>query len=427
VTARRSTAALPALLGGEPAITLPQDDALRWPRIDADDEQAVLDVLRSGELGLHPETEALEADVREWLGVPHALAHNNGTAAIFAGLHALGIGPGDEVIVPSATWWSTVVPVLWLGAVPVFAECEPQQLGLDPDDVARRITERTRALVVVHLFGMPSRMDALLDVARRHGLRVFEDASHAHGARHRGRPIGTLGDAAAFSLQGSKLVPTAEGGVLVTSDADVHERALRIGHGLRLLHEPSPRRRFAATGFGFKFRMSPLSAALARGQLRKLPGRNAQRTAACVRLSRQLAALGLDPFLPPDGVERVYFEFLVRAAPAQTGLSLPQLVRALEAEGARVSAPRYPLLHQQPLFTEGRWKELARLPDGHAGASRVYAPDDLPWTTSGNGELLRLPTFQRAGVELLDQYATAFEKVLAGADEIRAADPAGGP
>jgi len=393
----------PVLLGGSPAVTLPQDEALRWPVITNEDEEAVLRV---------------EDDFRRWLGVEHAVAHNNGTGAIHAALHAFDLQPGDEVIVPSATWWASVMPILHHGAVPVFAETEPDCLGLDPEDVERRLTDRTRAIVVVHLFGMPSKMDELLDVARRHDLRVLEDASHAHGAMYRGRPIGTLGDAAVFSMQGNKLVPSAEGGMLLTSDAAIHEKVIRYAHYERLLGMTgSPNRRFAATGFGLKCRMSPLSAAVARVQLRHLDDRNRRRNENCVFLSERLAALGLRTFLAPADCERVYFEFLIQNDEAATGLPTPALAAALRADGALVSAPRYPLLHQQPVFTDGTWAKIARLADDH-GPPRTYDPTDLPRTTAGNAALIKMPNFPQAERPLLDQYVAAFEKVLAHAQDL---------
>ncbi len=407
----------PAILGGTPAIDLDQRDAKQWPVIGAEEERAVLEVLRSGELSVNENVAALEADYRRWLGVRHAVAHCNGTAGILAALHAFGLEPGDEVIVPSATYWATVTPVLHVGGVPVFAEIEPQCLGLDPADVEARITERTKAIVVVHLFGMPSKMDELLDVARRHDLRVLEDASHAHGARYGGRPIGTLADAAVFSMQTNKLLPAGEGGVFVTDDDELAEKVVRLGHYERLLHLESPNRRFAATGFGLKLRISPLNAAVARTQLAHLDHRNARRNENIIHLSEKLEALGLQTFLAPKeppGTQRVYFEYLIRYDEQRFGLPADDLVRALQAEGALVGRPRYPLLHQQPLFTEGHWARIARVQP-----TVQYDPRDLPRTTAGNnGSLLKLPSFPQAERALLDQYATAFEKVLTQAEAI---------
>ena len=409
----------PAILGGSPAVTLPQEEAHRWPIITAADEQAVLNVLRSGELSIHKEVAALEEDYRAWLDMPFAVAHNNGTGAIHAALHAFDIGSGDEVVVPSATWWSSVMPILHHGGVPVFAETEDQCIGLDPADVEARITDRTKAIMVVHLFGMPSKMDELMAVAARHGLKVLEDASHAHGAVYRDRKIGTLGDAAVFSMQANKLLPSAEGGMFLTRDPEMWEKVIRYGHYERLLPmKGSPNRRFAATGFGMKYRMSPLSAAVARTQLKSLPERNARRNENCIHVSEKLEKLGFQAFLAPEGVQRVYFEFLIRYDESKTGLPIGDLARALQAEGALVGAPRYPLLHQQPVFTEGVWAKIARLEGSAERPLREYDPRDLPRTTMGNASLLKLPSFPNADRPLLDQYARAFEKVTAYADDL---------
>jgi perosamine synthetase len=409
---------LPALLGGRPAVTLDQREANRWPVITDEDVAAVTEVLRSGELSLHRVTRDLESDYRAFFGVKHALAYCNGTSGIFAALHSFGLGPGDEVIVPSATYWASVMPVLWCGAVPVFCESETEQLGLDPDDVEAKITARTKAMVVVHLWGMPSKMDRLLEIAKRHRLKVFEDASHAHGAKWNGRLVGTLGDAAVFSMQTNKLVPAGEGGVLLTNDDELHERAICLGHFERVLDLKTPARRFAGTGFGLKHRMAPLSAAVARVQLQHLVERNARRNAHIEYLSRRLEPLGIDTFLPPEGVERVYFEFIARNRGEETGLSTEQLVAALQAEGCEVAMPRYPLLHQQPVFTEDRFIEIARLHGVARDELPRYRADALPKTYAANQQLMRLPAFPNAERALLDQYAEAFERVIGAAGEI---------
>jgi len=415
----------PAILGGSKAVTLDGLEANRWPIITDDDVAAVTDVLRSGELSLHKITQELEEDYRSWLGVKHALACCNGTSAIFAALHSFGLQPGDEVLAPSATYWASVMPVLWCGAVPVFCETEPDQLGLDPDDVEKKITPRTRAMVIVHLWGMPSKMDALLRIAERHNLKVFEDASHAHGAKWRGRWVGTLGDAAVFSLQTNKLAPAGEGGILVTNNDAIHEHALCLGHFERILHLQTPARRFAGTGFGMKHRMAPLSAAVARTQFRHLVERNTRRNANIEYLSRRLEKIGINTFLPPADVLRMYFLFIVQNDESRTGLTTDRLVAALRAEGCDVVRPKYPLLHQQPVFTEGRFIEIARLQSLPRDMLPTYRPDALPRTTAANATLIQLPSFPSADRPLLDQYAKAFEKVLAAASDIARAGEAG--
>jgi dTDP-4-amino-4,6-dideoxygalactose transaminase len=312
------------------------------------------------------------------------------------------------------------MPVLWCGAVPIFCETESRQLGLDPDDVEGKITPRTKAMVIVHLWGMPSKMDRLLELAKRHKLKVFEDASHAHGAKWQGRHCGTLGDAAVFSLQTNKLAPAGEGGILVTNDDAVFEHAQCLGHFERILPMKTAAGRFAGTGFGQKHRISPLSAAIARVQLRHLTDRNARRNDNLTYLSRAIEPLGLDTFMAPEGIERVYFLFLVQNLESKTGLTTHQLVRALQAEGCDVEGPRYPLLHQQPVFTEDKFIELARLGHIPRESLPIYRPDALPKTARANESLLQLPPFPSAGRDLLDQYAKAFEKVVGAADEIAA-------
>jgi len=412
----------PAILGGEKAVTLDQTEANRWPIISNVDEQAVLEVLQSGELSINPVIEKLEDDFKKLTGRKFALTHNNGTSAILAGLHALGISPLDEVIVPSATWWSSVMPILHCGGIPVFAELENECLGLNPEDIERKITVKTKAIVVVHLFGMPSKIDEIKAIADKHGLKILEDASHSHGAMYKGKPIGSFGDVSIFSMQGNKLVPSGEGGVLLCDSQELYESAIRLGHYERLLGLNSENRYFAATGFGFKFRMAPMSAALARTQLQHLEERNKKRNKNCIYLSKKLAKLGIDPFLATDDITRVYFEFLIRYNEKETGLPINDLATALQAEGALVSAPRYPLLHQQPVFTHGVWSKIARLPATNDNPLHVYDPADLPLTTMGNGSLIKLPTFPSASTDLLDQYVEAFSKVLTHADEIPRSD-----
>lgn len=453
-----SSSLSPAILGGPKAVTLDQTEANRWPIITQQDEDAVLRVLRTGELSSghlpasmggypcpHTEVLALECEFAQYLGLPvmdvgdllpvlagknfrvapNVLAHNNGTAAIMAGLHALDIAPGDEVIVPSTTWWSSVLTILHVGAIPVFAETDLETLALDPDDVARKVTSKTKAVIVTHLFGIPAKLDQLVRVCKEHDLKLMEDASHAHGATYHNTKIGLIGDVAAFSLQVNKLVPSAEGGLLVAKDPEVILKASRLGHYERLVPLKAidhPYAKFAATGFGYKYRMSPVSAALARTQLARLDERNTLRNDACVYLSKKLAALGFQTFMSGDkgleNTQRVYFEFLIRYDEARFKVPTKAVAKALQAEGCLVSAPRYPLLHQQPVFTEGEWLKLARLEHDAAAKARTYNPADLPITTSGNGTLIKLPSFPSATRELLDQYAHAFEKVMANLEAI---------
>ena len=406
----------PAILGGTPIVTADHETANRWPILGEEDEQAVLRVMRDGKISGHPVIRKLEADYTRLTRMPYALAHNNGTAGLLAAFHAIGLKPGDEVLVPTATFWASVLPMMWLGAVPVFCESEPERLGLDPADMARKITPRTRAIVVVHMFGLPSKMTEIRALAAKHDLRIIEDASHSHGATWRGQPCGSLGDIAVFSMQGDKLVPAGEGGVFLCRDHEHFERAACLGDIARIIELETPARRFAATGLGVKTRISPLSAAIARSQLARLEERNNRRNANVEYLSRRLEEFGFYTFLPPEHIQRVYFEFVIRHQRERIPLPTELLVRALQAEGCHVGQPRYPMLHQQPFFTEGRFREIARLPEGMPVPE--YRPDDLPQTIAGNATLMKLPTFPNADREILDQYADAFARVCGNAETI---------
>lgn len=406
----------PAILGGPMAVTLDQTAANRWPILSRDDEKAVLRILRDGDISTHPVIRELEADYRDFSGMPYALAHCNGTSALMAAFWAIGLKSGDEVLVPSATFWASVLPLVWLGAVPIFCESEPERLGVDPADLERKLSSRTKAIVVVHLWGLPSKMTEIFAFASKHGLKIIEDASHAQGAIWRGRACGTLGDVSVFSLQGGKLAPAGEGGMLLCRDYEIWERAVCFGDITRIIELETPARRFAATSFGIKTRIAPISAAIARNQLARLEANNSIRSANLRYLSAGLEKLGIHTFQGPSHVNRVYFEYLVRPEINDLGLSTLQLIAALRAEGCQAGLPRYPLLHQQPFFTEGAFREVMRpalgapLPD--------YASLSLPFTEKVNAEMMKLPSFPKAGKELLDQYLNAFEKVLSHAGEI---------
>jgi dTDP-4-amino-4,6-dideoxygalactose transaminase len=261
-------------------------------------------------------------------------------------------------------------------------------------------------------------MTRLRAIAEEHGLKIIEDASHALGASWRDHRCGSLGDISVVSLQGDKLAPAGEGGMFLTRDDAYMERATCMGDIMRILEIQGPSQRFAGTSFGIKTRMAPLCAAVARTQFRHLPERMARRTQNLVYLSKRLEELDFDTYLAPPHVERVYFEFIIRYDEQRWGMPIEVLVKALQAEGCSVDSPRYPLLHQQPLFTEGRFADIARFGDRSDVELPQYRPDALPITEAASREFLRLPTFSSAEPELLDQYADAFEKTLTNADAI---------
>jgi dTDP-4-amino-4,6-dideoxygalactose transaminase len=408
---------LPAILGGAAAVTLDHGVTNKWPDLGQDDENAAAGIIRDGNISTHPVIRELEREYRTFTGRSYALAHNNGTSALLAAFHSIGLKPGDEVLVPSATFWASVVPMLWIGAVPVFCESETERMGIDPVDVEKKITSKSRAIVVVHLWGLPSKMSEIFAIAKKHNLKIIEDASHAHGAYWRGKPCGSLGDVSVFSLQGDKLAPAGEGGVLLCDKYEYYEKAVCLGDITRIIELQTPAKRFAATSFGLKTRIAPLSAAIGINQLRHLKEHNTIRNDNLTYLSRKLEKLGFHTFLPPNHIQRVYFEFLVRYDEKRHPLlPIDKLIAALNKEGCRVGAPRYPLLHKQPFFTEGAFKDILRLPSEADLPS--YDKCSLPSTEAANMALLKLPSFPGPDNGILDQYAHAFEKIMDYAAEL---------
>lgn len=262
-------------------------------------------------------------------------------------------------------------------------------------------------------------MTRIKEIADRHGLKIIEDASHAHGATWRGQPCGGLGDISVFSLQGDKLAPGGEGGVFLCDDQSYMERATCLGDITRIIELESPARRFAATSFGIKTRIAPVSAAIARVQLKHLAERNMIRNENLEYLSKGIEKLGFHTYLAPDHIKRTYFEYIVRYDPPMNGLSLEVLIDALRQEGCQIERPRYPLLHQQPLFTEGAYKSITRL--GDEILSPDYSKTVLPVTEQSNQNMIKLPSFPGKSKEILDQYLYAFEKVLTQVDSINQA------
>jgi dTDP-4-amino-4,6-dideoxygalactose transaminase len=241
-------------------------------RIDEEEEAAVLDVLRSKRLfryyGPNPgpsKVAELEQAFAERMGVPYGLAVTSGTAALICGLIGLGIGPGDEVILPAFTWIASASAVVAVGAVPILAEID-DSLTLDPEDVEAKISPYTKGILPVHMRGLPSKMDQLMDVARKHQLKVLEDSAQANGASYKGRRVGSIGDAGAFSLQFNKILTSGEGGMVITRDQAVFERAVMFHDVVGGERNGVPEERILP---GINFRMPELLGAVALVQLRK--------------------------------------------------------------------------------------------------------------------------------------------------------------
>lgn len=209
--------------------------------------------------------EAFENSFAKFIGVQHAAAVSNGTVAIHLALIALGIGPGDEVIVPSLTYIASVNPIVYTGATPVFVDSLQSSWQINPDDVRKKITSKTRAIMAVHLYGHPCDMDALSQIAKEHGLFLIEDCAEAIGSKYKGKHVGTFGDIATFSFFGNKAITTGEGGMVVTNDETLHQRSVHFkGQGL------AKHRQYWHDVIGYNYRMTNICAAIGLAQLEQV-------------------------------------------------------------------------------------------------------------------------------------------------------------
>jgi len=252
------------------------------PDIGSEECQAVLQVLESGMLSMGAMVETFEDAFANFLGVRHAIAVSSATAALHLAHHVMGIGVEDEVIVPSLTFVATASSVVYTGATPIFADIIGEQdLNIDPDDVAHRITSRTRGIVVVHYAGYPVDMDRIMHLADQHGLYVVEDASHAPGSDYHGKPLGTIGNVGCFSFYTNKNMTTAEGGMVVTNDDNLAQRMRRMrSHGMTTVTWDRIRGHaysYDVTDLGFNYRIDEMRAALGIVQLNRLPANNKRR------------------------------------------------------------------------------------------------------------------------------------------------------
>lgn len=325
--------------------------------IIGDEERAAVDaVLRSGMLAQGPEVAAFESEFSAELGGGRPTAAvNSGTSGLHLGLLAAGIGPGDEVVVPSFTFAATATAVALAGATPVFADIEPASFNLDAASVESVVGPRTAAIMPVHLYGHPADMAALTAVAERHGLALFEDAAQAHGATIDGRQVGTFGRFAMFSLYPTKNMTSGEGGMVVSADEATDQR-------VRLLRNQGMARQYENEIAGFNARMTDLHAAIGRVQLRKLAGWTADRRRNAARLDAELEGVLTPPVAA--GVEHVYHQYTIRVAEDRDGFA-----RALRDEFGVATGVYYPTpVHRLPSF--GRTDDL---PETERAAATVLS------------------------------------------------------
>jgi perosamine synthetase len=382
----------------EPARRVP----LARPSFDEREEKAVAEVLRSGWVTQGPRVGAFEERFAETVGAAHAVAVSSATAALFLSLRALGVGPGDEVVVPSLSFIASANAVAHAGATPVFADVDPRTYDLDPAAVEAALGPATRAVLAVHQLGMPAELDALQRIADRSGVALVEDAACAVGSRYRGRPVGGSGNLACFSFHPRKVLVTGEGGMITTSDGDLAARLRRLRHqGMSV--SDLERHRAERVVFerydeiGYNFRLSDLHAALGLVQLEKLPQLLEHRRRLAARYARALSALPrLEAPFVPEHVEPNFQSYIVRLTGARCE-ERDALIQALQGRGV---ATRRGLMaiHREACYRED-------------GPGRAGGP--LPHTEAAADQTLVIPLYPELSDEEQDYVVAQLAEALA--------------
>lgn len=404
-----------AVLGGQPTRSAPYP---AWPVHDERDEQAAAEVIRSGRWGGYPypgpQTAEFQRRFEQLQGGRHAVAMANGTVTMEVALRAVGIGWGDEVIVPAYTFQATAAAPMAAGAIPVIVDIDPQTYCIDPARVDAAITPRTRAIIPVHLGAQMADMDTIMHIAEDHNLIVVEDCAHAHGAAWNGRGAGTIGHFGSFSLQSSKTLSLGEGGMLLCRTAELAERAMSIIDCGRP-HDASGQ----LFAMGANYRMTELQAALGNVAIERFPDQARQRESMAGYLEESLSEIPGVRLLQRDlrHAPRSFYRYIFAIDPAVFGAPHDAVCYALNAE--RIPCWQgYEAMHHYELFQP----RLSRLPVPSAFPQYFdFARMDLPEAERAcqrEAVWLDEKVF-RAGREGIDDAVAAIRKIQANAEELR--------
>jgi len=406
-----------AINGGKKVINDGVKTHFPWPVVTAEMERVVLDQLhqdvsiynRSG-IFLEFENEYAAMHNRKY-----ALLTSSGTAAIHSMFVGIGLQPGDEVICPAYTFYATVTPLFQTGAIPVLCDANEEDGNVDPDQLETKINDKTKAVIVTHMWGRACEMDRIKQICNKHKLKLLEDCSHAHGGSYQGKLLGTWGDAAAWSLQGQKIITGGEGGIVLTDDQEIYYLAQLLGHYNKRcqqeIDENSPLYQYRVTGMGLKLRAHPLAISIAKEQLTHLQDWHKQKREFAEYMMERLGSLkGIRVPQLKREEDPAWYAFIIRYMPEELdNLPIEKFFAALQAEGlVDVDMPgsTCPLNHlpifqdPTPLFPSYR---------GKLG----YQKGDFPVAEQFFANAIKLPVWVNKSDQVtVEQYVTGFEKVI---------------
>jgi dTDP-4-amino-4,6-dideoxygalactose transaminase len=401
-----------AVAGGAKAVDCPaaRFSALtKWPRYGEAEKQAVWSLLENNRY--YQELPLFEKEWQTYTQSPFVKAHINGSSALTSMYFALDLPPGSEIMVPSYTFVTASLAMRFFGCVPIFIDIDPRTATFDLEDAKRKLTPRTRAIEVMHSWGLPGQMDVISAWAKEKGLIVLEDAAHAHGASMQGKKMGAWGAMGIYSFQTSKVMPSVEGGMGMYQTREYYERAAAFGEYLdpAKFPENSPIRAYEGTGFGQKYRMHPLGTALARQQLKSLDSFNALVAKNVKAMNQHLTQLeGItEPRCGADQTRVYYHRNMLFVDFKKLGFTRAALMKALQAEGVNVTVWDYPEQHKLKIYSEAKWWHHA-----------PQIPASMPGNAYVNANHIFLPLFYEEASDLTAQYVKAFEKVWANKDSV---------
>ena len=422
-----------AIMGGEPVFTKADEErvkvARQWPIITEEDEAAALEVIRTNNFSNTDITEKFEKEFAAWNQTKHAVAYCNGTMALAAAMFAIGLGKGDEIICTTKTYWASVVPATIFGATAVFCNVD-ENISLDPGDLERLISPKTRAIVAVHYCGYSCDMDPIMAIAKKHNLKVIEDVSHAQGGLYKGKKLGTFGDVAAMSLMSTKSFAAGEMGMVVTNDTKVYERALAYGHydrnnGKYITESEDLKDYFHIALGGVKGRVNQLCAAMGRVQLKYYDQRCAEIRKAMNYLYDRLEQLpGLKPIRVDESTGSNMAGFyapVARYYPEELdGLPVKVFAKAVNEEmgwgGYCYDGVNYSL-HRHNYFKTFDFNHCGG-PSRLANAERDVRELDSALDDVEQKFCVSMPWIKKFDKELLDLYVEVFRNVSENRDQL---------
>ena len=419
-----------AITGGMPVLKAQDEGLFHWPIVNDAMRAAQAQVLETGNMSGTDIARRFEASFASWQERKYALSHNNGTNALNAAMFAVGLGPGDEIICTSVTYWASCTGALALGAAVVFCDIDPNTLQMDPASLEAHITPRTKAIMVVHYMAHPAPMDEIMAIARKHGLKVIEDVSHAQGGHYRGRKLGTFGDVAAMSLMSCKSFAIGEGGMLVTDDAEIFKRAVIFGHYDRIVDVCTDEEMEGPKNIpwgGLKNRMHQTSAAIGLEQLKKHDAEIAEIDRAMKYFWKGISDIpGISMVYPKEeGSDKAgwYASRFLYDAAAFGGISNVTFCEALNAEtcggfsfGCNMPLHFSSVFFDLDIYGHGRPTASAFLP---AGVDLRAETGALPNAERVNMRVLGEPWFKHDDHAKIDPYIEAVRKVAANVGELQ--------